>query len=94
MVKTCLLCNNKIKDDDEYYCWVHNDKPKKINKEKEKKQIEENLRHYSKMLKTSYLNMLTKFRDDTSKRFEKEKRRFKRLEEHHNQIMKILKSYL
>ena len=29
MVKRCLLCNNKIKKN-ENYCWRHDDKPVKI----------------------------------------------------------------
>ena len=88
MVKTCLLCNNRIKEN-EAYCWVHNDKPKKINKKKVKKESEEMLREYGKKLKTGYLNQLTIFRDDNIKHFEKERRKFKKIEEHHNQIMKI-----
>jgi len=88
MVKTCLLCNNRIKEDEDF-CWIHNDKPVKINKKREKKEIKEMLREYGKKFKTGYLNQLTKFRDDVSRQFEKEKRRFKKKEAYYNQIMKI-----
>ena len=88
MGKTCILCNNKIKKD-EFYCWKHNDKPKKINKKKEKRRIEEIARKYGKIMKTGYMNQLVKYRNDTSKHFEKEKIKFKKLEERHKQLMKI-----
>ncbi len=88
MTKTCYFCNNKVKEN-ETHCWIHNDKPRKINKEQEKKEIEEMLRKYGEILKTGYMIQLVKFRDDTSKNFEIKRRKFKRLEERHNQIMKI-----
>jgi len=88
MGKTCYLCNNKIKDNEEY-CWIHNDKPKKMNKEQVKKEIKEMLKEYGRTFKTGYMLQLGKFRDDICKNFEKEKRRFKRIEEHHKEIMKI-----
>ena len=80
MVKRCPLCNNRTKDNEDY-CWRHNDKPIKIDKIRKKKEIEKFLREYGKQFGTGYMIQLGKFRDDISKHFEKEKRRFKRLEE-------------
>lgn len=88
MVKTCYFCRNRIKDNEDY-CWVHNDKPRKIKKEQVKQEIKEMLLEQSEIHKTSYMSQLGKFRNNTSKSFEKEKRRFKKIESHHNQIMKI-----
>ncbi len=89
MAKRCKLCSNHVKDGEDY-CWRHSDKPKEINKDQIKRHLRAMLKDYGEKSGAGYESMLQKYKKDTSKAFEKEKRRFKKLEENHRQVKGIL----
>ena len=88
MKKKCFLYNNKVKTNNSY-CWIHTDKPRQINERKEKKRIKEVLKYYGKYFRTGYKTQLYKFREDISRKYEKERRRFSKIDAHYKSIMKI-----
>ncbi len=86
MAKTCKICGKKTRKYGNL-CWIHK---RDLDRRKEKKkQIEENLRYYGKIMRTGYMIQLGKFRDDICRNFEKEKKKFREREEKHKETMKI-----
>lgn len=86
MGKICKICGKKIRSDGQY-CWVHKNELDK--REQTKQGIKEILKEQEELHKTGYMLQLSKFNQDTSRNFEKEKNKFEKREKRYKELHEI-----